>query len=137
MALKLNPVTSITFLDPDFVHLINDILQKSTADVSSEVILSFHVPAQSKQHPLEISIDRQGNLKYFIVFANSGIPPEAELIWDFSASRFSQLGSVGDLETGRALLQLYCRNTAGLSNSGAYDASITSIHPNKTIQKHP
>jgi hypothetical protein len=137
MPLKLNPVTSITFLDPDFVHLINNILRESNADVSGGAILSFHVSAQSKNHSLEISIDQQGNLKYFILFASSGTPPEAELVWDFSASRFFNFGIVGDLETGRPLLQLYCRNAAGLFNSGAYETSNTSIHPHKTIQKHP
>ena len=126
MSLKLNPVTSITFLDPDFVHLINNILQESTIDVSGGAILSFHVSVQSKNHSLEISIDRRGNLKHFIVFANSGVPPEAELVWDFTESSFSNFGSVGDLETGRALLLLYCRNAAGLSNSGAYEVTVSS-----------
>jgi hypothetical protein len=126
MSLKLNPVTSITFLDSDFVHLINHILQESIVDLSGGVILCFHKAEQSKSHPLEISIDRRGNLKYFIVLANSGIPPVAELVWNFTENRFSQFGGGGnDLETGRAQLHLWCRNLASLSNSGAYEVTVT------------
>jgi hypothetical protein len=138
MSPKLNPVTSITFLDPDFVHLINNILQESTIDVSGGVILNFHVSEQSKNHPVEISIDRRGNLRYFILFANSGIPPTAELVWNFSENRFSQFGEGGNhLETGRALFQLYCRNLASLANCGVHEVSITPMHPHKAIQQHP
>ena len=125
MSLKLNPVTSITFLDSDFVQLINDILQESTVNVSGGVILSFHNPKQSKSHPVEISIDQRGNLKYFIVLANSGTPRVTELDWDFTRNLFTQFGDSNDLETGRALLNLWCRNLAGLSNSGAYEVTIT------------
>jgi hypothetical protein len=100
-------VTSITFVDPEFVHLINSILQESTVDVSGGVILSFHVPKESKNHSLEISIDWRGNLRYFILFANSGIPPVAELVWNFTESRFSQFGDnypdrVGELPLVKA-----------------------------------
>jgi hypothetical protein len=125
MSLKLNPATSITFLDSDFVQLINDILQESIVDVSGGVILCFHKPGQSKKHPLEISIDQKGNLKYFIVLANSGTPPATELDWDFTRNLFTQFGDSNDLETGRAQLHLWCRNLAGLSNSGVYEVTVT------------
>ena len=125
MSLQLSPVTSITFVDPEFVHLINNILQESTIDVSGGVILNFHVPEESKYHPVEISIDRRGNLRYFILFANSGTPPAAELVWDFTENRFSQLGDGNDLEIGRALLHLWCRTLAGLANCGGYEFSVT------------
>ena len=125
MSLKLNPVTSIAFLDSDFVHLINHILQESIADLSDGVILRFHKPEQSKNHPIEISIDQQGNLKYFIVLANSGTPPATELDWDFTKNLFTQFGKKNDLETGRALLHLWCRYLAGLPNSGVYEVTVT------------
>jgi hypothetical protein len=125
MPLKLTAATSITFLDSQFVQIINDILQESTVDVSGGVILNFHVPAQSKNHPVEISIDRRGNLRHFILFANSGIPPVAELVWDLNCDRFSQLGRDFDLECGRSMLGLYTRNFCAYLENGAYEVTVT------------
>ena len=125
MTLKLTAATSITFLDSRFVQLINDILQESIVDPSGGVILCFHKAEQSKNHPVEISIDPEGNLKYFILLANSGARPEAELAWDFTANRFSVSGNGNDLETGRALLNLYTGNFCAYFESGAYEVTVT------------
>jgi hypothetical protein len=132
--LKLTAATSITFLDSLFVQLINDILDKSPGDVSNGVILNFRDPTYSAEsgglHPVEISIDPEGNLQYITDFSYAGIPPcaelEKELDWDFTCNRFSQFGRDFDLECGRALLGLYIRNFCAYFESGVYEITVTS-----------
>jgi hypothetical protein len=124
MPLKLTAATSITFLDSQFVQIINDILQESTVDVSGGVILNFHVPEESKYHPVEISIDRRGNLRHFILFVNSGTPPVAGLVWDLTCNRFSMLGRDLEIECGRGLLGFYTRNFCAYFESGVYEVTV-------------
>ena len=143
MPLMLTAATSITFLDSQFVQLINDILHKSPGDVSNGVILNFRDPNYSAEtgghHPVEISIDPEGNLQYVTDFSYVGIPPHAELEkeldWDFDCNCFSQDGRDFDLECGRALLFLYTRNFCAYFETGVYEVTVTpqSQQP-KTIQ---
>ena len=64
MSIKVNPTTSISFLDTDFVQLLNQLLQDASLDYSDGVILNFRAPAYSAEnggyHPVEIAIDPEG-----------------------------------------------------------------------------
>jgi hypothetical protein len=134
MQLKLNPFNSITLFDPGFVEAINTTLRDTREDTSSGVILNFrdaHYSAETGgYHPMELSIDLEGNLQYLTDFSYAGMPPyaelEKELDWDFTHNRFSQFGRDFDLECGRALLGLYTRNFTAYHDSGAYEVTVSS-----------
>ena len=135
MQLKLNPFTSITLFDPGFVEVINTTLRNTREDTSSGVILNFrdaHYSAETGgYHPMELSIDLEGNLQYLTDFGYAGLPPyaelEKELDWDFTRNRFSQFGRDFDLECGRSLLGLYTRNFAAYYDSGVYRVEVTPL----------
>ena len=143
MTIQINPFTKITMLDPDFVQIINNIIRKSSANISNGVILYFRDPDYSADtsghHPAEISIDPEGNLQYVTDFSYAGIPPHAELEkeldWDFTCNRFSQGGRDFEIECGRALLFLYTRNFCAYFETGVYEVTVTpQSQQSKTIQ---
>ena len=144
MTIQINPFTKITLLDPDFVQLLNTVLRESSSDTSNGVILNFRDPNYSAEtggyHPVEISIDPEGNLQYVTDFSYS-VPPfaelEKELDWDFTCNRFSQLGHDFDLASGRALLGLYTRNFCAYCASDVYEVTVTPIHPHEVVHRHP
>ncbi len=145
MTIQINPFTKITLLAPDFVQLLNTVLRESSADTSNGVILNFRDPNYSAEtggyHPVEISIDPEGNLQYVTDFSYVGVLPfaelEKELDWDFTCDRFSSFGRDFDLECGRALLGLYTRNFCAYFESGVYEVTVTPIHPHEVIHQHP
>jgi hypothetical protein len=134
LTLKLTATTSITFLDSQFVQLINDILLKSPGDVSNGVILNFRDPTYSAEkggfHPVELSLSPSGDLLYLTGFAYFGVPPFVELgielDWNFEQDSFRQFDSFYDLECGRALLGLYTKNFVAYHKGGRYETEVTA-----------
>ena len=136
MTLEINPQTKITMLDPDFIQAINNVLE-SSPDLSDGdgVTLNFRDPTYSAEnggfHPVEISIDAQGNILYLSDFAYYGIPPMAELgielDWNFEQDSFRQFDSFYDLECGRSLLGMYTKNFTAYYKSGVYQVEVTEL----------
>ena len=134
--MNLNPQTKITMLDPDFVSVVNNILE-SSPDTSSNsgVIINFRDVTYSADkggyHPAELSISPLGKLLYLTDFAYFGVPPLVELgielDWNFEQDSFRQYDSFYDLECGRSLLGLYTRNFAAYYHSGVYQVEVTTL----------
>ncbi len=136
ITIEINPLTKITMLDPAFVQVINNVLQSSPdASDGNGVTLNFRDPTYSARnggfHPVEISIDAQGNMLYLTDFAYFGMPPMAELgielDWNFEQDSFRQFDSFYDLECGRSLLGLYTRNFTAYYHSGVYQVEVTTL----------
>jgi hypothetical protein len=136
MPLEINPFTKITLLDSDFVRTINHILESSPdASNGNGVVINFRDPNYSAQnggfHPVEISIDAQGNILYLTDFAYHGMPPMAELAieldWNFEQDRFWQFDRVYDLECGRGLLNLYLKNFTAYHKAGCFEVEVSAI----------
>ena len=131
--MQINPQTKITMLPPEFVEVINGVVQSSDEAANGNgLIINFRDPACSAAnggfHPVEIAIDGDGNLVYLTDFSFVGMPPyaelEKELDWDFLQDRFSQFGCDCDLECGRGLLNLYLRNFTAYYKSGCFEVEV-------------
>ena len=136
MTQQINPYTAITLLDPDFVKVINNILESYPETSNGNgIILNFRDPKYSAEaggfHPLEVSIDAQGDLLYLTDFAYFGMPPFVELgielDWNFEMVSFRQFDSFYDLECGRGLLSLYIKNFVAYFHSGVFEVEVTAI----------
>ena len=136
MSIQLNPVTRITFLNPDFVQTVNNILQ-SSADVTNGngFVLNFRDPTYSATnggyHPVELAVSPKGDLLYLTDFSFAGVPPFAELgielDWNFEMDSFRQFDSMYGLECGRGLLGLYLANFTSYYKSGIYRVEVTAL----------
>jgi hypothetical protein len=77
--IAINPFTTITALDPDFVSIINDQLIDTSLDAPEIVALNFRDPTYSAEHggyhPVEIHVDSTGDILCVTDFAYVGIPP--------------------------------------------------------------
>ena len=100
MPLEINPQTIITMLSPEFVQVINGVVQSSPDTSNSNgVIINYRDPSYSAEtggfHPVELSISPSGDLLYLTDFAYFGMPPFVELgielDWNFEQNSFRQL----------------------------------------------
>jgi hypothetical protein len=132
--MQINPQTKITMLPPEFVQLINGVVQSSPdASNGNGVIINFrdrtYSPKNGGYHPVEIHVDSNGNLLSITDFAYFGMPPFTELgielDFSFEHDYFRQFDSTYDLECGRPLLGLYTRNFAAYYNTGVYQVEVT------------
>ena len=146
LSMQINPQTKITMLPPEFIRVVNNVIQSSPEAANGNgVILNFRDPTYSAEngryHPVEISIDPEGNLQYITDFSYTSNPPfaelEKELDWDFTCNRFSQFDRDFDIECGRALIGLYTRNFCTYFNSGVNEVTVTPIHTLEAIKQHP
>ena len=132
--MQLNPQTKVTMLPPEFVQVINGVVQ-SAPDVDKGVIINFRDPHYSADtggfHPVEIHVDSQGEMLCLTDFAYFGSPPfielGIELDFSFEHDYFRQFDSMYDLDCGRSLLGLYTRNFAAYYNSGVYLVEVTTL----------
>jgi hypothetical protein len=136
MPLQINPQTRITLLPPEFVQVINVVVQSSSeAANDSGVIINFRDQSYSAEnggyHPVEIHVDSKGDVLSITDFAYFGMPPMVELgielDWSFEHDYFRQFDSMHDLECGRSLLGLYTRNFTAYYNSGVYQVEVTTL----------
>ncbi len=133
--ITLNPQTSITMLNPDFVSVINEQLKDTSLNGSGIVALTFRDPTYSVEnggfHPVEIHVDSKGDILSITDFAYFGIPPMVELgielDFSFEHDQFRQFDSMYDLECGRSLLWLYLANFTAYYKSGVYQVELTLL----------
>jgi hypothetical protein len=133
--MKINPQTTITMLDSEFVTLLNEQLTAEKPTDSDIIALNFRDPTYSAEnggyHPVEIHVDGSGNLLCLTDFAYFGQPPFVELgielDWNFEHDSFRQFDSFHDLECGRSLLGLYTRNFTAYYHSGVYQVEISTL----------
>jgi hypothetical protein len=133
--IKINPQTTITMLDPEFVTLLNEQMKDTSLDGSGVVVLNFRDPTYSAEsggyHPVEIHVNSKGDILCITAFAYFGAPPFVELgielDWSFEHNSFRQFDSFHDLECGRALLGIYLANFAAYHRSGVYQVEITEL----------
>ena len=132
--MQLNPQTKVTMLPPEFVQVINGVVQ-SAPDVDKGVIINFRDPHYSADtgghHPVEIHVDSHGEMLCLTDFAYFGSPPfielGIELDFSFEHDYFRQFDSMYDLDCGRSLLGLYTRNFAAYYNSGVYLVEVSAL----------
>lgn len=132
MNLKLNPFTSITLLDPEFVQAINTILACSPVNTSDGVILTFNPDNQPGGHnnlsPLELAVDPDGNMQYLIVYSQSVPSRSIEASWNFTDGTFTQFDeTTTELVAGRGSLQLITRNLSGQLKATLYQIDIAPL----------
>ena len=135
MTITVNPQTTITMLDPDFVSVVNDLLKDTTLDAPEIVALNFRDPTYSAEnggyHPVEIHVGSKGEVLSITDFAFFGCPPMVELgielDWSFEQDSFRQFDSMYDLECGRGLLGLYLANFTAYYRSGVYQVEVTTL----------
>jgi hypothetical protein len=129
--MKLNPFTDITLLDPDFVQAINAILTRASIDTSDGVVLTFTPNNQPGGHnncsPMELAIDHDGNIQYFIVYSKTESPRVIEVSWNFIDGTFTQFKETADLVVGRGLLQLITRNMPAQISAALYQIDIAPL----------
>ena len=132
MPTQINPQTEITILPPEFVQVVNSVIQDAGMFEGRDLIINFRDPSYSAEsggfHPVEVHVDADGNLLSLTDFAFFGMPPFAELgielDWSFDAGSFRQFDAFYDLECGRVLLGLYARNFASYFDSGIYQVEV-------------
>ena len=135
MTITVNPQTTITMLDPDFVSVVNDLLKDTTLDAPEIVALNFRDPTYSAEnggyHPVEIHVDANGKILCVTDFSFAGVPPFVELgielDWSFEQDSFRQFDNMYDLECGRSLLGLYLANFTAYYKSGIYQVEVTRL----------
>jgi hypothetical protein len=136
MPLEINPQTRITMLTPEFVQVINGVIQSSlVASNGDGAIVNFRDPDYGAEkggfHPVELSLSPSGDLLYLTDFAYFGAPPFAELgielDWNFEQDSFRQFDSFYDLECGRGLLGLYTKNFVAYHKGGCYEVEVTAL----------
>jgi hypothetical protein len=131
MKLKLNPFTSITLLDPDFVQAINTILECSPINTSDGAILTFNPDNQPGGHnnlsPLELAVNPDGSMQYFIVYSKSVSSHIVESSWNFSDDTFTQFGEISDIAIARCSLQLITRNLSGQLKASLYQTDTAPL----------
>ncbi len=135
--MQLNPQTKLTILPPEFVQVINGVVQSSSeaANGNDVIAINFRNPTYSAEsggyHPVEIHVDSGGNLLCLTDFAYFGSPPFTELgielDWSFDQGYFRQFDDVYDLECGRSLLGLYLANFTAYYKSGVYQVELTLL----------
>jgi hypothetical protein len=135
MPITINPQTRITMLAPEFVAIMNNLLEEISLDGSEIVALNFRDPTYSATnggyHPVEIHVDSKGDVLSITDFAYFGMPPFAELgielDWSFEMDSFRQFDDMYDLECGRGMLGLYLANFTAYYKSGAYQVEVTTL----------
>lgn len=134
--MQLNPQTKITMLPPEFVQVIDGVVQSSSeAENGNGVIVNFrdrsYSPENGGHHPVEVHLDSKGNLLSITDFAYFGVPPFVELgielDFSFEQDSFRQFDNMYDLECGRGLLALYLANFAAYYKSGVYQVEVTRL----------
>lgn len=138
---KLNPFTGITLLDPDFIQAINSAIEGANINTSDGVILTFTPNNQSGKHDnlsaLELAVDPDGNMQYFILYSRSTSPRFIEASWNFAVNTFTQFDEATDLVVGRGLLQLVTRNLSGQLQAGLYQIDITPLFDQPQTAQSP
>ena len=136
MSIQINPQTRITMLDPDFVSVMNGVLQEVSVDTSETIALNFRDPDYSAEsggyHPVEIHVDSNGDIQCLTDFSYFGAPPFVELgielDWSFvDEGYFRQFDNMYDLECGRSLLGMYTRNFTAYYHSGVYQVEVSNL----------
>ena len=94
--MQLNPQTKITMLPPEFVQVINAVVQSSPeAANGSGVIINFRDSSYSAvnggYHPVEVHIDSKGNLLSVTDFAYFGCLQMVELSIELSKAKIALL----------------------------------------------
>ena len=132
MNLKLNPFTSITLIDPDFVQSINKVIEGTKINASDGAILTFTPNNQAGGHhnlsPMELAVDPDGNMQYFIVYSKSASSRAIEASWNFSNGTFTQFGeTTTDIAVGRGSWQLITRNLLGQIKAALYQIDVAPL----------
>ena len=132
--MQINPQTKITILPPEFVQVINNVVQSSSEAANGNGVIinfrdQFYSPESGGYHPVEVHLDSDGNVLSITDFAFFGMQPFTELgielDWSFEQGSFRQFDNMYDLECGRCLLGMYTRNFAAYYNSGVYRVEVT------------
>ena len=135
MTITVNPQTRITMLDPDFISVVNKLLEDTSLNGPGIIALNFRDPKYSATnggyHPVEIHVDSKGDVLCITDFSFAGAHPfielGIELDWSFDQGYFRQFDTVHDLVCGRSLLGLYLANFTAYFQSGVYQVEITSL----------
>ena len=82
--MQIIPQTKITMLPPDFVQVINGVVQHAPeSENGNGVIINFRDKSYSSEnggyHPVEIHVDSKGNVLSITDFAYFGMYPFTEL----------------------------------------------------------
>ena len=132
--MQINAQTKVTLLPPEFVRIINGVIQSSSETANGNgVIINFRDPTYSADsggyHPVELSLSPSGDLQYLTDFAYFGMPPFTELgielDWNFEQDSFRQFDCFYALECGRGLLGLYTKNFTAYYLSGVYEVEVS------------
>lgn len=119
-------------LDKRLVGILNDCVK--SVNPENGVILSFRDPDFSPEsggfHPVEFSINREGELQYITDFSYVGSPPMCDLVkaldFSFSDNTVESYGLERPLSEGRELFQLFESNFIAYHEMNAYTVEIES-----------
>lgn len=88
-------------------------------------------PVMGGYHPVEIMINKHGDLRYLTDFSYVGRPPYEELAkeldFDFGCARFTQMSRDYDIKVGRELFGIYCDNFCSYYASGVYEVTVEEL----------
>lgn len=120
-------------LNPLFVGILDSHLARVEGGANTAVVINFRGPDYSAEtggfHPVEVSIDCNGRVRYVTDFAYVGQPPFAELVkeldFDFGLAVFQQFSHEAPIEAGRAMFALWQRNFVAYHEMGVYQVDVT------------
>ena len=105
-------------ISKQLVAILDKEIAASHVDTAEGVILNFRDPDYSAEsggyHPVEICVDALGRIQHITDFAYYGQGPYAELDkeldFDFSCSRFQQMGREYPIKQGASLFKIWQAN---------------------------
>ena len=82
-------------------------------------------------HPVEIMVDKHGEVRYITDFAFVGLPPHEELVkeldFDFLCQRFTQMSRDYPIEVGHQLFGFFCDNFCSYYEAGVFEVKVEEL----------
>lgn len=117
-------------LDKKLIQILNDTL--STTEVDDGITITFRDPDFTPEsggfHPVEVSINKAGQIQYITDFCYVGQPPMCDLCkcldFDFSLQLFQFYGMESPIITGQEVFRIFQSNFIAYHGINAYRTSV-------------
>ena len=118
-----------------FAAIVEETIAGAGINSDHGIVLNFRDPTYSPGtggfHPVEVAIDRGGQLTYVTDFTYVGQPMFAELVkeidFDFGQGIFEHMGRVFPIQDGRGLFALWQANFCAYYRAGVYQVSVEEM----------
>ena len=121
-------------IQKQFIEILTKCIKTVNSEGFSGFVLNFRDPEYSAEtggyHPVEVAINKHGQILYITDFAYFGLPPMAELCkeidFDFEQGVFQQNHGIYPIDSGRELFRIWQSNFIFYFNSDVFDVSVNT-----------